>query len=154
MMAPGGDTVGLSHAERQRRYRERQKLRRQAAKAGAPKAVTRDARQAAQTANDPVEAVVEAGTAARAAAPVEQALWQAFEAGMAARLFLCVKDAIRCPECGSAVRVTGEEALRRWYLQASSTAKARYITWLTAEGYWVEFEAWLRGSGVPDALVL
>jgi hypothetical protein len=150
MIGAGGDDVGLSHAERQRRYRERKKLLGQAAKGGSARPVARDARPGIEAATDPIEAVVEAGTAARSAAPAERAMWRAFEAGMAARMFLSVKDGIQCPACGTVVRVTGEEALRRWFTQeASSEAQARFMTWLTAEGYWSEFEAWLSSSSSP-----
>ncbi len=122
--------MGLTAAEKQRRYRERQKLNK--AQGVLPDAPTGALPSPApRVAADAIERLVDAGTAARASSPSTDELWAAFEAGVAARIF-----------CEIAQGMTGAEDLLIDWLDSQPAGLWLFHQFLTERGLWGHFESW------------
>lgn len=123
--------MALTPAEKQRRYRDRKKKEKeQAALQGTLPQVT-----------PAVEKLVDAGTAARAARPVIEDMWAAFEAGLAARIF-----------CEIAQGQTGGEDLLVAWLDSQPPGLWLFHLFIAEQGLWGQFESWLSSDSSRPAV--
>lgn len=111
-----------TNAERQRRYRQRRKTEKTV--------VTEDQKVRA-------ERLVQAEEAARIGAADTDALWAAFEAGLAVRLFVEIVQGIS----------TAEAQLLEW-LDSDQPGRWMFIQFLTDRGMWGQFEDWSAARGL------
>lgn len=126
--------MAMTPAEKQKRYRDRLKLSQaNGALPDAPAEVLPSRARPAKTAA--IEKLVDAGTAARAAQPVTEQLWAAFEAGLAARIF-----------CEIAQGMTGAEELLVSWLDSEPAGLWLFHQFLAEQGLYGEFQSWSSSS--------
>ena len=116
-----------TNAQRQKRYRQRRK--------NETAVVSADQKARA-------EKLLQAEEAARIAGADTEALWAAFEAGLAVRLFVEIAQGLS----------TGEAQLIEW-LESEPPGRWMFAAYLTDRGTWGQFESWASGAA-PGVLAL